>query len=76
MVLIDCSDLNMFCQGTAGGEVLQIGASRDKQTAADTASMTGGISTGAATFAFIQVPSPHYFLKMQVIVFQMERQCL
>ncbi|BDA41997.1 Metacaspase-1A [Coccomyxa sp. Obi] len=41
-------------KGTAGGEVLQIGASRDKQTAADTASLSGGISTGAATFAFIQ----------------------
>ncbi|KAK9908707.1 hypothetical protein WJX75_001808 [Coccomyxa subellipsoidea] len=41
-------------KGTAGGEVLQIGAARDKQTAADTASMSGTVSTGAATFAFIQ----------------------
>ena len=41
-------------QGTAGGEALQIGAARDKQTAADTAAMSGGASTGAATFAFIQ----------------------
>ena len=40
-------------QGTNGGEVIQFGASRDKQTAADT-SQLAGVSTGAATFAFIQ----------------------
>ena len=45
----------MSWQGTAGGEALQIGAARDKQTAADTAAMSGGANTGAATFAFIQV---------------------
>ena len=54
-------------QGTAGGEALQIGAARDKQTAADTAAMSGGASTGAATFAFIQVlhhPQPPYLLML------------
>lgn len=50
----------MSWQGTAGGEALQIGAARDKQTAADTAAMSGGASTGAATFAFIQVPASGY----------------
>ena len=41
-------------QGTAGGEAIQFGASRDRQTAADTAALSGNVSTGAATFAFIQ----------------------
>ena len=50
-----CSSSTLVVQGTAGGEALQIGAARDKQTAADTAAMSGGASTGAATFAFIQV---------------------
>lgn len=50
-----CSSSVLVEQGTAGGEALQIGAARDKQTAADTAAMSGGASTGAATFAFIQV---------------------
>jgi len=40
-------------QGTAGGEAIQFGASRDRQTAADTAALSGNVSTGAATFAFI-----------------------
>lgn len=37
--------------------MLQISAARDKQTAADTARLSGHVSTGAATFAFIQVSS-------------------
>ncbi|KAK9846629.1 hypothetical protein WJX81_007951 [Elliptochloris bilobata] len=41
-------------KGTAGGEVIQFGAARDRQTAADTAALSGNVSTGAATFAFIQ----------------------
>lgn len=42
-------------QGTAGGEAFQFGAARDSQTAADTNQLSGNVSTGAATFAFIQV---------------------
>ncbi len=42
-------------QGTAGGEAFQFGAARDSQTAADTSQLSGNVSTGAATFAFIQV---------------------
>ena len=41
-------------QGTQGGEAIQFGAARDSQTAADTAQLSGHVSTGAATFAFIQ----------------------
>eukprot|EP00884_Botryococcus_braunii_P000501 jgi/Botrbrau1/10451/Bobra.0133s0058.1 len=41
-------------KGTAGGEVFQFGASRDKQKAADTQALSGYASTGAATFSFIQ----------------------
>lgn len=41
-------------QGTAGGEAFQFGAARDSQTAADTAQLSGHVSTGAATFSFIQ----------------------
>lgn len=50
---------NVECvfQGTNGGEALQLGAARDKQTAADTSAMSGGVNTGAATFAFIQACS-------------------
>jgi hypothetical protein len=44
-------------QGTAGGEVIQFGASRDQQTAADTQKLSGYVATGAATFCFIQVPA-------------------
>ena len=44
-------------QGTQGGQAIQFGASRDSETAADTAMLSGGgYSTGAATFLFIQVP--------------------
>lgn len=42
-----------YYKGTNGGEVIQFGASRDKQTAADTSQLSGGVSTGAATYAFI-----------------------
>lgn len=45
----------VLVQGTRGGEAFQFGASRDSQTAADTSQLSGGISTGAATFSFIQV---------------------
>ncbi|KAK9803281.1 hypothetical protein WJX72_006942 [[Myrmecia] bisecta] len=41
-------------KGTMGGEAIQFGASRDSQTAADTAALSGGVATGAATFSFIQ----------------------
>ena len=41
-------------QGTAGGEAIQFGAARDSQTAADTSALSGNVSTGAATFCFIQ----------------------
>ncbi len=41
-------------KGTAGGFVVAFSASRDKQTAADTAALSGtGEHTGAATYAFI-----------------------
>lgn len=42
-------------QGTNGGEAFQFGAARDAQTAADTSQLSGNVSTGAATFSFIQV---------------------
>ena len=41
-------------QGTQGGEAIQFGAARDSQTAADTSALSGNVSTGAATFSFIQ----------------------
>ncbi|DBA75792.1 TPA: hypothetical protein ACH3X1_010200 [Trebouxia sp. C0004] len=41
-------------KGTAGGEAFQFGAARDSQTAADTSALSGNVSTGAATFSFIQ----------------------
>lgn len=41
-------------QGTRGGEAIQFGAARDSQTAADTSALSGNVSTGAATFSFIQ----------------------
>lgn len=42
-------------KGTAGGLVVGISASRDKQVAADTSALAaGGSHTGAATFTFIQ----------------------
>ncbi|KAL6778253.1 hypothetical protein ACKKBG_A17500 [Auxenochlorella protothecoides x Auxenochlorella symbiontica] len=41
-------------KGTAGGFAVQIGASTDSQTAADTTQLSGYTSTGAATYAFIQ----------------------
>lgn len=41
-------------KGTAGGFAVQFGAARDSQVAADTAQLSGTVSTGAATFAFIQ----------------------
>lgn len=41
-------------KGTRGGEAFQFGASRDSQTAADTRRLSGSVSTGAATFSFIQ----------------------
>ena len=41
-------------KGTRGGEAIQFGAARDNQTAADTAQLSGHVSTGACTFAFIQ----------------------
>jgi hypothetical protein len=41
-------------KGTAGGWVVAFSAARDKQTAADTAALSGtGAHTGAATYAFI-----------------------
>lgn len=43
-----------MAQGTNGGEAIQFGASRDGQTAADTSALSGNVSTGAATFSFIQ----------------------
>ena len=45
----------MPSQGTNGGEAFQFGAARDAQTAADTSQLSGNVSTGAATFSFIQV---------------------
>lgn len=41
-------------KGTAGGLAVQFGAARDSQVAADTAQLSGSVSTGAATYAFIQ----------------------
>jgi hypothetical protein len=41
-------------KGTRGGLAVQFGAARDSQVAADTAALSGSVSTGAATFAFIQ----------------------
>eukprot|EP00892_Ulva_mutabilis_P001307 jgi/Ulvmu1/11177/UM072_0013.1 len=41
-------------KGTKGGLAVQFGACKDSQTAADTASLSGGTHTGAATFLFIQ----------------------
>lgn len=41
-------------KGTAGGFCVQFGAARDSQTAADTSALSGNVSTGAATYAFIQ----------------------
>ena len=43
----------MVLQGTRGGEAIQIGAARDKQTAQDTNALSG-VSGGAATFSFIK----------------------
>jgi hypothetical protein len=40
-------------KATAGGFCVQLGASRDFQTAADTSVMSGGVPTGAATYSFI-----------------------
>ncbi len=40
-------------QGTRGGEAVQIGAARDRQTAQDTNALSG-VSGGAATFSFIK----------------------
>ena len=42
-------------QGTAGGLAIQFSACTDEQTAADTNQLSGNVSTGAATFSFIQV---------------------
>ena len=42
-------------KGTAGGRAIQFGAASDDQTAADTNKLSGSVSTGAATFSFIQV---------------------
>ena len=44
-------------KGTAGGRAIQFGAATDDQTAADTNKLSGNVSTGAATFSFIQVLS-------------------
>jgi len=40
-------------KGTDGGIALAFSAARDGQVAADTAALSGTVSTGAATFAFI-----------------------
>ena len=40
-------------KGTSGGIALAFSAARDGQVAADTAALSGTVSTGAATFAFI-----------------------
>lgn len=51
-------------KGTAGGFAVQFSAATDQQTAADTASLSGGVATGAATFSFIKsmeaLPNPSY----------------
>lgn len=44
-----------YYKGTAGGRAFQFGAASDDQTAADTNKLSGNVSTGAATFSFIQV---------------------
>lgn len=42
-------------KGTSGGLAVQFGACQDSQTAADTAALSKDrVSTGAATFLFIQ----------------------
>jgi len=41
-------------KGTGGGFVVQFSAAKDNQTAADTAKLSGGVATGAATFCFIK----------------------
>ena len=41
-------------KGTGGGFAVQFSASTDQQTAADTAKLSGGVPTGAATFSFIK----------------------
>jgi hypothetical protein len=41
-------------KGTAGGLAIQFSACTDEQTAADTNALSGNVSTGAATFSFIQ----------------------
>lgn len=46
-------------KGTAGGLAIQIAAAGDKETAADTSALSGGTSTGAATFSFIQAVEKH-----------------
>jgi hypothetical protein len=43
-----------FNKGTAGGFCVQLSASADHQTAADTTKLSGSVATGAATFAFIK----------------------
>ena len=40
-------------KSTSGGLAIQFGSSRDSQTSADTAALSGTVSTGAATWAFI-----------------------
>ena len=52
-----CDEWEWLCRkykGTNGGLAVQFGACKDSQTAADTASLSGGTHTGAATFLFIQ----------------------
>ena len=46
---------SLVLQGTAGGLAVQFSACTDEQTAADTNQLSGNVSTGAATFSFIQV---------------------
>jgi hypothetical protein len=41
-------------KGTGGGFAVQFSASTDQQVAADTAKLSGGVPTGAATFSFIK----------------------
>lgn len=45
----------LVLQGTHGGLAIQFSACTDEQTAADTNQLSGNVSTGAATFSFIQV---------------------
>jgi metacaspase-1 len=42
-----------YKKGTSGGLAVQFGSSRDQQVSADTAALSGTVSTGAATWAFI-----------------------